>query len=90
LARRSSRLLENPSHLDTLRSLKAGVDLAVAMPFEVDMWRIQNDYFELIESVVPEYAKRANAQETGGQHWMEAFIALGELLHIRVPIVSST
>ena len=90
LARTSSRLLENPSHLDTLRSLKAGVDLAVAMPFEVDMWRIQNDYFELIESVVPEYAKRANAQETGGQHWMEAFIALGELLHIRVPIVSST
>jgi len=73
LARASQRWHDDPPSLEALTAVKTGVELAIAMPFEVDVWRVQNDYFDLRE----QYRDPAES-------WQTEFAALGHLLHIDV------
>lgn len=77
LDRLAEKFFEDPGDMDRLDRLRAGVRVALSMPFEVELWRVQNLYFLCLE----------RREFLGGRtrQWREAFRDLGERLSIRLP-----
>jgi len=79
-----ARLEKHPEDRKLLEELLAIVDLAAAPQFQVNLWRTQNAYAELLDSVFPTLRARArSAPETA--EWIRLFMRLGEKLHVRLP-----
>jgi alpha-amylase/alpha-mannosidase (GH57 family) len=74
-------LVEGPEHADALEALLGALGVVDSLPFEVDLWTVQNRYFQLLKFGLPEWA-RDGAPGTPEQS--ERFHALGRQLGIRV------
>jgi alpha-amylase/alpha-mannosidase (GH57 family) len=72
------RLREDPKNLEALRRMDRVIALVQRLPFEVDLWRAQNIYWELLQNVAPEMEN--------DRAWMESFAGLGEKLRVRVEV----
>ena len=68
---------QRPGNLEILESAEALASLSRVPPFEVNLWKSQNVYYELLQAVsrVPLHASRA---------WLEHFRGLGEWLGVAV------
>jgi len=82
LERMIQRLQAGPAELEPLERLEAVVDLARSLPFEVDLWEVQNRYYQMLQQVRPELQARDN---DAGRIWLAHFDRLGEKLRILVP-----
>jgi hypothetical protein len=80
LTRRFGRMADdlavNPRG-DSLRRFNQAVDLVRSLPFEVDLRRVQNVYYQLLQHVYPIVAKEA---DEASQLWITEFAALGQKL----------
>jgi alpha-amylase/alpha-mannosidase (GH57 family) len=63
------RFFDAPEELATLRSLRKKVKLCLSMPFEVDLWKVQNLYFHAMKDLL---------NEEHSPEWLDEFLALGE------------
>jgi hypothetical protein len=73
----------HPMDISALSRLDAAVTLAGKLPFKVLLWKIQNDYYEILNTV---YRDVAGAPESGcSGAWLEQFRALGQKLAIHMP-----
>lgn len=84
LERLAERLTDRPDDSDALRQLVGATGLARTMPFDVDLWRVQNRYYALRQRLAGAAAPGAEQGKVGAD-WTIAFDTLGSLLHIRVP-----
>jgi hypothetical protein len=84
LERLAAGFRETPGDFTCLRQLAAGVSLAKAMPFEVIMWKIQNIYYEMVRTVLPEWRWKAEHGEAEAQDWLAIFLPLGRDLSVKV------
>jgi len=80
-ARRSLEALaqaffDEPEDLDTLIRLRKKVRLVLSMPFEVELWKVQNLYFHTMKRLLGEPHPEA---------WLDEFLALGDDLSLRIP-----
>jgi alpha-amylase/alpha-mannosidase (GH57 family) len=89
LARTIERITEefraSPEDVALLQQLDGAVGLARALPFEVDVWKSQNVYYELLQNIYAEFQEEAALGYLDARHWVEAFTALGKKLRFRVP-----
>ena len=76
---------EDPARLgrleEALRALKA-------MPFDVNLWKVQNLYFELIKQAYPRMVRRSKDGDAEARNWVERFEKIGETLHMRVAMLN--
>jgi alpha-amylase/alpha-mannosidase (GH57 family) len=79
-----TELVNNPDNFDALKNILDAVTLARDLPFPVDLWKVQNLYWEMLQSIYPLYREKANAKDEAAAAWVEAFKSLGEHLSIRV------
>jgi hypothetical protein len=79
LGRMMAGFVSNPDDIFLLNSLVAAVELARSTPFAVDLWKVQNLYYEMPETTYPEYRKRTKAD----REWLTQFASLGGKLSIR-------
>jgi len=79
-ARMAEELAFKP-HPDLLHGFNLAVDLVHSLPFEVDLARVQNVYYELMQNVYPIYAKQ---DDEASQVWITEFLALGRKLNFSV------
>ncbi len=84
LDRLAQRSLEEPGDLDHLRQLEAAVDVARALPFEVNLWKVQNIYFEMLHTAFPEWRWRAEHGSEDAHAWIACFLDLGRKLSVHV------
>ncbi len=70
------RFFDAPEDLDTLSRLRKKVKLSLSMPFEVELWKVQNLYFQAMEEYPNEERPRV---------WLDEFLALGDDLSIKIP-----
>src|SRR5262249_15166614 len=77
-------LAREPLERRLLDELLSAVELAVAPPFLVNLWKVQNAYAELTSSVYPLQRARATSDADAGE-WVRLFAQLGERLQVRVP-----
>jgi len=84
IEQKAGQFRTNPNDLLLLQNLEELVSLANTLPFEVDFWKAQNIYFEMLEKIFLELREKAEKGEVGAQAWVDHFTALGEKLHCRI------
>lgn len=72
-----------PEDTAKLQGLVDAVALAGSMPFAVDLWQTQNQYYEVLNNTRPEYQQRADSGDEAAKAWLADFHNLGEQLQIR-------
>jgi alpha-amylase/alpha-mannosidase (GH57 family) len=77
----------NPTHLSTLHRALRFAQLAKSVPFSVDLWRAQNIYWELCNTVLPGMQRKVvslNGRAENARVWVDQFMDLGRALNIEV------
>ncbi len=72
-----------PESLSLLQRLDSLVSLIKRLPFEVNLRRVQNTYYGLLQQVYPVFQDRAK-KEKKARKWVKVFDSLGEKLMFRV------
>jgi alpha-amylase/alpha-mannosidase (GH57 family) len=78
--RLSESLLKTPENVDLLRRLIEAATLARKLPFDTNLWKPQNIYFDISRSVRPQWSKRAQEGDEEAKVWESLFAELGEAL----------
>jgi alpha-amylase/alpha-mannosidase (GH57 family) len=84
LERLAQRFAENPGELANLEYLEKTARLAQNLPFEINLWMVQNIYYRLLQSVFPAWRYRAEQGEAKARAWVDLFGELGERLAVHV------
>jgi alpha-amylase/alpha-mannosidase (GH57 family) len=83
IRRLSEAFVEDPDDLELMKKLEAAAALARSLPFEVPVWRAQNYYYQVLEKIYPERARKAQDQQSA-REWIEHFVELGKNLAVKV------
>jgi alpha-amylase/alpha-mannosidase (GH57 family) len=83
LERMAEKLLKTPTEA-ALRRLDTAASLIGALPFRVDLWKVQNVHYRLLETVYPQKRKQAEQGNQEAGEWANCFEALGDKLRIKV------
>jgi alpha-amylase/alpha-mannosidase (GH57 family) len=84
LERMAKLFRSNPSDLVLLKNLETAVNLVSTLPFQVNLWKIQNDFYEILQGVYSEIKGKAEQGNEDAKAWLEHFRNLGEKLYVRV------
>jgi alpha-amylase/alpha-mannosidase (GH57 family) len=84
LERLAERFRDQPTELPLLQALHDGLALAADLPFEVNLWKVQNIFYEQLHTIYPQWRQQASQGQVEAQTWIDHFIALGEKLMIHV------
>jgi alpha-amylase/alpha-mannosidase (GH57 family) len=74
---------EDPDSYDLLKELETAVSIGLKMPFQLNLWAVQNTYFEMLHTVLPERRWKAEHGTPGANEWVELFLELGRKLSVR-------
>jgi hypothetical protein len=81
----SEQFLKNSDDLELMKKLEAAAGLARNLPFEVNIWLSQNNYYRMLQKLFPARLEKALAHDADAREWIEHFIALGRNLSVKVP-----
>jgi alpha-amylase/alpha-mannosidase (GH57 family) len=84
IERVAEELRVRPTELSVLERLEAVVSLARFLPFEVSLWKTQNVYYDMLQTVYREFQGRAEEGDEASQEWLRHFISLGDGLLVHV------
>jgi alpha-amylase/alpha-mannosidase (GH57 family) len=84
LERLAHSFLEYPRDLDRLERWAALAELTETLPFDVNLWKTQNVFYELLKSVYPTVYERAEDGDDAARRWVDTFTRLGERLGVAV------
>jgi len=80
LEHRIVRLAAEPDNQTLLSRTTEIAGTVQAMPFDVNLWRCQNGYFEMLKAVRPDYQQKASKGDAAATEWLRHFDALGDQL----------
>jgi hypothetical protein len=84
LAEMMTKFASSYDDIDLLKGLVGATSLARSVPFSVDLWILQNIYYEMLRNTYPELKKRAQQGDTAATEWVTQFVSLGQQLLVRV------
>ena len=84
LERLGEQLSRDPAELAVLQKLEAGVSISSSLPFQVNLWKVQNFFYDLLQTVYAEFKTKADQGDKRAQQWVNCFTALGEKLSVRI------
>jgi hypothetical protein len=85
LDRLSERFRKTPEDTALLRLLVEGAKLARALPFDCNLWKTQNIFYDISRSVRREWAERAAQGDGVAKEWVSLFGELGDGLGFSIP-----
>jgi len=84
LERIMTRFANTPEDTNNLETMLSAVGILKSLPFPVDLWRVQNLYHGLLNSVYPEFTKKASSGDENAANWAKQFASLGNILSVKV------
>jgi len=84
IERLAEELRVRPTELSVLERLETMVSLACFLPFEVSLWKAQNVYYDMLQTVYPDFQGKAEQGNEAAQEWVRHFVSLGDKLLVRV------
>ena len=85
LERMAKAFSEDPADLSRLQELASAVALLKAMPFQVNLWMVQNLCYEIFRSRYEEFRKRAENGDGTAQAWVKHFEPMAQSLSFHIP-----
>jgi hypothetical protein len=80
----SQQLASHPTDLALLTTLEGSAALVRSLPFELNLWKVQNMFYDLLQRVYPNVLDAADEGDAKAQAWVHYFTALGAALMIKV------
>jgi hypothetical protein len=80
----AEQLAEDPSNLTVLNRLKEALDLLPSLPFQVNLWTIQNICYEVLQTSYKDMKQDAAREKKKAKGWIEPFSGLAERLSIMI------
>ena len=74
------KIAEKPDELNQVKELKEIASLMVPLPIGLNLAEVQNTYWQLKQTALPEFERRAHDGDTTAQESVKEFLALGEQL----------
>ncbi|HTL57480.1 MAG TPA: DUF3536 domain-containing protein [Candidatus Limnocylindrales bacterium] len=65
-------------------ALRSFAHLMMPLPLGLNLWKVQNTYWEMCQRTLPEFHQRAAGGDEQAQAWLENFFRLGETLGFAV------
>lgn len=87
LDRLSDLFAERPEDFECLTQFEEAAALTRELPMEINRWKPQNTYHNLLNSVAPTVRSRADQGDQEALRWLGHFNSLGEHLGFRVPFL---
>ena len=84
LERLAKRLAADPGDFGMLQKLEATTTLVSRLPFQVDVWRVQNICYEMLQTIYEEYQARAEQGHEEASSWLRHFNTIAENLTLQV------
>ncbi|MBC7325674.1 MAG: DUF3536 domain-containing protein, partial [Moorella sp. (in: Bacteria)] len=83
LKQMAEKLLGQPNDQAFIGHLDAVISLVRSLPFEVNLWKVQNAYYRLLQTVYPEFREKARQGDGEAMAWFDLFNSLGDKLQVR-------
>jgi hypothetical protein len=84
IVRLSRQFRDSPDDMALMKKLEAAAGLARSMPFEVNVWRAQNKYYDMLQNIYPGRLEQAMRGEGTAREWVEHFVEMGKNLAVKV------
>jgi hypothetical protein len=84
LERIAERFKSSPTDLTLLKKLKVAIGLLPSLPFEVNLWKVQNLYYEILQKAYPKLQEEARKGDKTAQEWVDYFCDIGKKLSVYV------
>jgi len=84
LEKMMAALAAAPGDIDSVKRLGEAVTLARRLPFPVDLWKVQNVYWDMLRVSYAVFRHKVGQGDALAKVWVEAFAALGKDLSMRV------
>jgi len=84
LERMMQKLMANPGDVELLQYITALAALVRGTPLDLNLWKVQNAYWGMLQSDFPISKPKAGQADPGAIEWTKAFLALGEQLNFAV------
>ena len=81
LARELSATPDDPERMKTLEKL---AEIVVLLPLNLNLSNVQNLYWEMFQSLAPEFRQKADNGDAAAKAWLEHFKGLGQKLGFAV------
>jgi Domain of unknown function (DUF3536) len=85
LEEQSALFAQNPKDLGALKRFHAMLDLALSLPFQIFLWRVQNLSFAQLVNGAAARAVGQTQESADTEEWSSELAAVREELHIRGP-----
>jgi hypothetical protein len=83
LERMMMELAVSPEDNTLLSSLVAAVEMVGSLPFGVDLWRVQNQYHDMLPTTCAAFRERAEKGDGAAGEWLAQFSVIGQHLKVR-------
>ena len=77
-------LAAKPDDLEQIRKLEQVSALILPIPMGLNLWKVQNIYWEMLQKVAPKNREGAAQGDAAATEWVQQFTALGERLGFAV------
>ncbi|MGE5569621.1 MAG: DUF3536 domain-containing protein [Rhodospirillales bacterium] len=84
LERMAEQFAAHPGDTAMLEKLDAAAGMIHSLPFGVVLWKVQNLYYNMMLTVLPEFGAKAASGNLAAGKWVRQFRSLGERLGVRV------
>ncbi len=82
--RLAERLSSQPADLTLLDTWDSVISLAQNLPFDFNLWKSQNVYWDLKSNLFAEFLAKAEGGDEPARAWLDKFVPLGEKLGVQV------
>ncbi|MCE5228372.1 DUF3536 domain-containing protein [bacterium] len=84
LERLQKAVLEDPGNVELLSNFESELALIGSLPFEVNIWEIQNNYWSMAQTIRHEFKYRSMRGDEAARRWLDVFRKIGEILWVKV------
>jgi len=79
MERLMQELAERPHEIERIQGLQQFVEAVMPIPLGLNLWRVQDIYWEMLQKVAPQFQQQAQTEDSA-REWLNQFAALGERL----------
>ena len=80
----AEKFSENYEDISTLQELESAIQLLGRLPFEVDLWKVENICYEMLQTSYKEFQTRADRGDEEARAWVRGLTSIAESLAVRV------
>ena len=84
-----AELASHPEETERMMALDSFAKLVLPLPLGLNLWKVQNIYWEMLQRRLPEFRERARSGEASIQTWVDQFLALGQTLGFALEKIES-